>query len=136
MSFKGELGMDAGGVTREFFHLLMKRLQVPVTGAINLFEGTFGHLVPMHDYDALSGGLFIIVGKMMLHSILNKCGGMMGLSPAVVHYLISGNRDSCVGHITVEDLPDPVLQDQLTQVRYRISKNIFTDLHYGKACII
>ena len=112
--------MDAGGVTRVFFQLLMKRLQEPVSGAINLFEGTFGHLVPIHDYDALSGGLFILAGKMMLHSILNNCAGVMGMSSAVIHYLISGNRDTCVEYITVKDLPDPVLQDQLTQVKERL----------------
>ncbi len=113
VSFKGEVGIHAGGVTREYFHLLMKRLQVPISGLINLFEGQNGHLVPIHNYDVLSGGLFTLAGKMILHSVLNNCVGMKGLSQAVVVYLTNSCHDSCVEHITVEDLPDPVLQNQV-----------------------
>ena len=49
---------------------LMKR-----DGPFVLFEGLNGHLVPMHNYDTLSSGLFVIVGKMILHSVLNNCRG-------------------------------------------------------------
>ena len=115
VSFQNEPGVDAGGVTREYFSLLMQRLEKQ-TGILNLFEGKSGHLVPKHSYDYLSGGLFIMVGKMFLHSILNKCNGMAGLSPAVVAYIISSSRDAAVEHIVLEDIPDPVLQDQLKQV--------------------
>lgn len=38
VEFVDELGVDAGGVTREFFHLLMERLKSQV-GSLNLFEG-------------------------------------------------------------------------------------------------
>lgn len=50
VEFLDELGLDAGDVTREFFHLLMERLKSQV-GSLNLFEGQVGHLVPIHDYD-------------------------------------------------------------------------------------
>lgn len=50
VKFVDEFGVDAGGVTREFFHLLMERLKSQV-GSLNLFEGQVGHLVPIHDYD-------------------------------------------------------------------------------------
>lgn len=53
ISFQGEVGLDAGGLTREFFHLLMNRLQKP-TGSLDLFEGTGGHLVPITNYNLLS----------------------------------------------------------------------------------
>ena len=115
ISFQGEVGLDAGGLTREFFHLLMNRLQKP-TGSLDLFEGTGGHLVPITNYDYLSGGFFVLVGKMILHSVLNACPGMPGLSPAVVSYLVSGNRDSCIEHIVLEDVPDPVYQEKMSKV--------------------
>lgn len=115
VEFVGEAGVDAGGVTREFFHLLMERLKKQGVST-NLFEGQLGHLVPINNYDVLSGGLFVQAGKMILHSILNDCHGVPGLSPAVVSYLISGKRDAAVAHVCVEDIPDPVLAENLTEV--------------------
>ena len=115
VSFQDEQKLDAGGLTREYFYLLMNRLQTPAE-SFNLFEGTQGHLVPTNNYDFLSGGLFILVGKMILHSVINACSGMPGLSPAVVSHLTSGRRDSCVEHVEVEDVPDPVYQEKLIKV--------------------
>lgn len=118
VQFVDEIGVDAGGVTREFFHLLMERVQGACTGGISLFEGRTGHLLPIHDYDLLSGGLFLLVGKIIIHAVLNNCTGVSGLSPAVASYLISGKRDAALEHITTEDIPDPVLQEKLEEVGY------------------
>ena len=85
-------------------------------GAINLFEGQLGHLVPIHNYDVLSGGLFVLAGKMILHSILNDCNGVPGMSPAIISYLMTGRRDSAVEHVTLEDIPDPDLKEKLKEV--------------------
>ena len=113
--FVGKPGLDAGGVTREFFHLLMKRMQGP-GASFNLFEGRIGHLLPTYNYDMFSGGLFILAGKMVLHAILNNCSGMQGLSRAAIAYLSSGSRDAAVQHITLADIPDPVIQENLDKV--------------------
>ncbi|CAB4005954.1 E3 ubiquitin- ligase UPL2-like [Paramuricea clavata] len=107
VAFQDEPGVDAGGVTREYFSLLMQRLENQ-TGTLKLFEGTRGHLVPMHNY-YLSGGLFVMVGKMILHASLNKCNGMAGLSQAAVTYIISGSCNAVVEHIVLDDIPDPVM---------------------------
>ena len=116
IKFVDELGIDAGGVSREYFHLLMKRLKQGPGGAINVFEGLPGHIVPVHNYDVLSGGLFILVGKMILHAILNDCNGVPGISPVVVLYISTGSRDLAVAYVTLEDIPDPNLKEKLTQV--------------------
>ncbi len=118
VSFKEEIGVDAGGLTREYFHLLMKRMRKQTAESITLFEGRDGHLLPIHNYDLLSGGMFILTGKMILHCILNKCTGIQGLSPAILVYLITGSRDAAVEHITVEDVPDPVYQELLSKVSH------------------
>ncbi|XP_028402076.1 uncharacterized protein LOC114525067 [Dendronephthya gigantea] len=96
VSFVNEPGVDAGGLTRQK-----------------------GHLLPMHNYDLVSGGLFVIVGRMVLHAILNNCTGVPGLSPGVIAYIASGSRDAAVEHLTLEDVPDPVLQDKLHQVKLK-----------------
>ena len=93
----------------------MERLKTQV-GSLNLFEGQVGHLVPIHDYDVLSGGLFVLTGKMVLHSFLNDCNGVSGLSPAVGSFLASGKRDAAVAHITLDDIPDSCVKEKLTQV--------------------
>ncbi|CAB3994934.1 G2 M phase-specific E3 ubiquitin- ligase [Paramuricea clavata] len=108
-------GLDGGGLTQEYFHLLMKMLQRR-DGSLILFEGLNGHLVPIHNYDIFSGGLFVLLRKIILHAVLNSCSGMPGLSPAVVAYLLTGNRDACVEHVKLADIPDPVLQDKLDKI--------------------
>ena len=116
VSFKGEAGLDAGGLTREYFQLLVDRIRKQTTESIVLFEGQDNHLLPIHNYDLVSGGFFTLVGKMILHSILNKCHGVTGLSPAIVVYLATGSRDAAIEHITLEDVPDPVYQEVLHKV--------------------
>lgn len=104
-------------MTREFFNMLMNSLITPKESGMNLFEGLVGHLLPCHDYAMLSGGLFKIMGKMILHSILNGCCGIAGLSPIVIAYLCTGHRDEAVQHLTLDDFPDPVLQEKLQEVK-------------------
>ena len=119
VSFKGEVGLDAGGLTREYFQLLIDRLQKQIPESITLFEGCSDHLLPIHNYDLLSGGFFILAGKMILHSILNKYHAVMG-SPAIVVYLITGSRDAAIEHITLNEVPDPIYQEILGKVRFRV----------------
>ena len=113
LEFKDERGFDAGGVTRELFHLLMERLKSQIGGALNLFEGQVRQLGPIHEYDILSGGLFVLVGRMILDAILNGCNGLPGLSSGVIAYLVTGKRDAAVDHVTIDDIPDTILQGKL-----------------------
>ena len=64
----------------------------------------------------LSGGLFFRAGKMILHSILNDCNGVPGMSPTIISYLMTVRRDSAVEHVTLEDTPDPDLKEKLKEV--------------------
>ena len=112
VSFVDEPGLDGGGLTREYFHMLMQRLHKQC-GTFDLLEGRNGNLLPIHNYDILSGGLFLLLGKMIMHAILNKCEG---LCPAIIAYLVFGSRDAAVEQLTLDDFPDPVYQDKLHQV--------------------
>ena len=110
VEFVDESGVDGGGVSREYFFMLMASLCKSQDGGITLFEGQPGHLVPSHNYDFVSGGLFVLVGKMILHALLNKCKGVPGVA------LISGNRDTVIEKIALQDLPDSDLQCSMEQV--------------------
>ena len=111
-----EIGIDAGGITKEYFHFLVESLKQQSPNGVTLLEGTLGHLLPKHDYELLSSGMFVIMGKMILHAVLNNCQGISGMSPAIVNYIITGKRDSSVEYISLEDIPDPCLKEQLKQV--------------------
>jgi hypothetical protein len=113
-----ELGIDAGGPTTEYFYHLMKEFERGSLAGIKLFEGEPGHWVPRFDYDLISGNLFKLVGRMILHSILNSCRGIRGISPAVINYVISGSRDTILEAIVVEDIPDPCLRERVRKVQY------------------
>ncbi|CAH3133720.1 unnamed protein product [Porites lobata] len=86
----GEQGLDAGGITREYFYFLVESMKQCSPDGITLLEGALGHLVPKHDYELLSSGMFIIMGKMILHAVLNNCCGISGISPAIVKYIATG----------------------------------------------
>ena len=112
----GGQGLDAGGITREYFYFLVESMKQCAPDGITLLEGALGHLVPKHDYELLSSSMFIIMGKMILHAVLNNCRGISGISPAIVKYIATGKRDSSVEDITLEDIPDPCMREQLKQV--------------------
>ncbi len=57
---------------------------------------------------------------MVLHSLLNQCRGLEGISPAVANYIVSGNRDSVLEHLSLYDIPDPCLRNKLEEVSYSI----------------
>ena len=61
----------------------------------------------------------------MLHSTVNNYTGLPGLSPAVVAYLVTGSGDAAVEHITLPDVPDPVIQEQLNKVGLTYVYNLF-----------
>ena len=111
-----ELGVDAGGPTRAFFHHLMEELVRGSFSGIKLFEGEAGHLVPSFDYDLVSSCFFVLVGKMILHSFIHECKGLAGISPAVISYIVSGSRDTVLEHLVIQDIPDPCLRQILNEV--------------------
>lgn len=121
-----EPGIDAGGPRREFFHMLMSELVRGSFNGIQIFEGEKGHLVPVNNYELLSTHFFEIVGKMVLHSLLNQCRGLEGISPAVATYIVSGNRDSVLEHLTIHDIPDPCLRNKLEEVSYSVKLSLCT----------
>lgn len=87
VEFVNETVVDSGGITRILFSLLMDRLTKVLLGGINLFEGMEGHLLPCRNYDMLSGGLFLLLGKMVLHLVITGCCGLSGLSSAAIGYI-------------------------------------------------
>ena len=117
ISFTGETAADVGGPTREFFHVAIDSLvKVDERSGIQLFFGVVGHMLPLCSLDALSGGCFLMAGKLLAHSTLHGGSGLVGLAPAVVKYIATGSVDIAQALVTMDDLGDIELKTLLTSV--------------------
>ena len=95
----------------------MKEIVSSCLNGVKLFEGEIGHLLPVSNYDLVSGHFFELVGKMVLHAIINKCKGLKGISPAAIKYVLNDRRDTVLEDVTLHDIPDPCLRQTLTEVK-------------------
>lgn len=114
VTFYGEEGIDAKGLTKEFFNLVMSELK---NGrGYMIFEGAHDHLVPVISEEYLNSGFFRYVGKLIAMSTLHGGGGFIGLSRAVAMYLITDDIDVSSCYLSFEDIPDYGSQEALREV--------------------
>lgn len=113
--FTNEAGIDADGLTRELCHMVMASIQ-DGKGGVQLFEGKRDHLIPVHNEEYIASHYFEYVGKLIAHSVIHAGFGFVGLSRAITMYLISEDVDSCLTHLSVEDIPDFELQTRVKEV--------------------
>lgn len=118
INFIGEIAADAGGPTKEFFHIIIESL-FKVDNLIGaLFTGERGHYVPLCSVDAITSGCFLMVGKVLGHSILHGGPGIPGLAPAIAKYLMSGSVADAEGLVDVKDLPDLDMRAIIEKVHF------------------
>lgn len=115
VTFEGEPAIDGGGPRREFFSILIQSLTSPEC-PIRLFEGRPGHLLPLHNIDALLGGMYKFAGNMIAASILQEGPGFPLLSPALYRYLSSQSLEEVFEKATAEDISDCVISDAVAKV--------------------
>ncbi len=119
VEFSVEFGVDGGGPSREYFHLLMESLWKSQAGGITLFEGQPDHLVPSHNYDFVSGvclfwqNYFALIAKQVQWCAWN-------ITTCVASCLISGRRDAVVEKISLQDIPD--VQSSVQQVSRKVKQ--------------
>lgn len=124
--FRGEAGIDRGALFKEFAETTLKALvmdQVEEGGP--LFEGSHGHRLPVASKVHLMNRMFQVFGKALAHSLLHGGPGVKGLSPALKYALTSRIQQEDIQAanfpITVEDIPDPQLQELLRKVGSHIT---------------
>ena len=103
--FSDEAVIDAHGLTRELCHMVMASLR-DGKGGISLFEGKIGHLIPIHSQEYVASKYFVYTGRLIAHSIIHGGFGLVGLSKAIIEYLIEDDMQSCLTFLSVEDIPD------------------------------
>ena len=84
VKFIGEEAVDSGGVTREFFSELFLGFSVHST----LVRGAYPNVTFRHNLEALSKGLFELLGKFVAIAQLNGCPGPHFLTPMAAGFLL------------------------------------------------
>lgn len=115
IEFICEDGIDAEGLTKEFFSLLMDALKSG-TGGYTLFEGAEGHLLPVISQEYVQSKYFKYVGQLIAMSTLHAGFGMVGMSKALAVYMITDDLMAASCHLDVNDISDYGMQDILSQV--------------------
>ena len=123
VTFIGEEGIDANGLTKEFCHLVMNALKNGKGGYI-LFEGKQDHLVPIICEEYNQSGYFHYIGMLIAMSVLHGGCGFLGLSRALSSYMVSDDIITASADLTIDDVPDYAVQEALTQVRLGIKETI------------
>ena len=107
IEFVGERGIDGGGLTREFSHMVLSKIRDGDSSiGITLFEGAEDHIVPIHCSSSLESGLFQLFGKIFAHSIPHGGMGFVGMSPACAKFIATKSLDEAATLVSLDDIPD------------------------------
>lgn len=71
-----------------------------------MFEGEADHLAPTTSAVLVESELFIMVGRLIGHSLINGGPTLSGLSMAAVHALTSGSKELATTYLSLKDCPD------------------------------
>ena len=102
VEFVGSEVVDLGGPRRQFFNVLIDGIKENCT--LLLFEGE-DYLLPCINHDTIIAGHYRMVGRMILHSILNEGPGFPFFPPPVYYYLVTGTIESALPHMDISHLP-------------------------------
>ena len=83
----GEEGIDADGLTKEFFTLVMDALRSG-TGGYVMFEGADAHLLPVLSEEFHQSG-YRYVGQLIAMSVLHGGIGMVELFKALSKFMVT-----------------------------------------------
>ena len=119
ITFEGEAGFDAGGLTKEFFSLAFEAVVSRTYKDCPLFEGQRGHFIPTATTEHLVDA-YRYLGMMVAHAAKHDCRGLPGLSPAIRHHIVQGHGPATINEsahlITIDDVADTGLKNLLVQV--------------------
>ena len=121
VTFIGEEGIDAEGLTKEFFTLVMNAL-TSGTGGYIMFEGGSDHLVPVISEEYYQSGYFRFVGELIAMSVLHSGIGIVGLSRALTTYMVTEDVELASCNLSIDDVPDYCVQQALMEVHVLLDK--------------
>ena len=110
IAFEGQSAIDAGGPTRQFFTLVAEKM------IANFFVGTAGNFLPKIDANTILSEVFVVVGKVIAHSIVHGCSGLPFLCPAAYRYLCSGNISDATYYVKTEQVANEAYRHFIQEV--------------------
>ena len=111
-------------MTKEFFWCGMQALYAgKYNGQLPYFEGSQDYKLPSADPILLRSGVFNLIGRFMLHSAIHMGLAFVGMSNAIVEYLMldTVGPDTPI-NITINDLPDHEVRIAVQAVSSNCSK--------------
>ena len=114
VTFIGDEGIDAEGLTKEFFTLVMNALTSGTGGHI-MFEGGSDHLVPVISEECYQSGYFRFAGQLIAMSVLHKGIDIGRLSGALTIYMVTDVVELASCNLSI-DVPDHCVQQALMEV--------------------
>ena len=120
VTFIGDEGIDAEGLTKEFFTLVMNALTSGTGGHI-MFEGGSDHLVPVISEECYQSGYFRFAGQLIAMSVLHRGIDIGGLSGALTIYMVTDVVELASCNLLI-DVPDHCVQQALIEVHVLLDK--------------
>ncbi len=105
VTFVGEEGIDATGLTKELAYMIVEGLREGNKGYM-LFEGQANHMLPIHCEEHVQSKLFVYAGQLIAFAFLHGHIGFPGMSRALAKYIVTGDLKDAIPHICIEDIPD------------------------------
>ena len=91
---------------------------------LRLFEGDIetSSLLPAYNHNAIVNGYFRLLGKIIVHSVMQEGPAFPCLPEAIYHYIITENIDDAMVHMSLENLPvhAAVLVEQVSTLIYSL----------------
>ena len=97
---KDQVALDTGGVLRQFYSDVMVTLSQN-GDHLKLFEGEAKRRLPLSRSEHVVSGIFEILGKMIVHSLVQGGPGFPYLAPVVYSYISTGDLQAALSHVYV-----------------------------------
>ncbi|XP_016388028.1 uncharacterized protein LOC107723804 [Sinocyclocheilus rhinocerous] len=110
VTFVGEEALDFGGPRREFFRILMMKVQ----SSLGIFEGQPGHLFFTYDQMALEEHKYELAGKLIAWSVAHGGPGLKSLDPCL--YQLMCTQECQLVDFDWHLIPDADIQDKLQKI--------------------
>ena len=99
--YRGQPAVDTGGVTQQFF-------TIPLQVISDMFFHGSSYKSPVYNAGIVASGMMKYFGTIIVHSILQGGPGFPVFSPSVYCYLATGDIDSAMQTMTIQDCSEPM----------------------------
>lgn len=104
ISIRGQPAVDTGGIRRQFFSVVFRKLALGSTG---IFDGPPNRLRPAYKTSMLTSGTLSTIGTMIAHSFLLDGQGFPFLAEYCYYYIV-GCCDLALLYVTIDDTTENV----------------------------